>query len=147
MCIRDRGKSYDPISTPLGLARILICYEIIFSNEVLRSKYEPDIIINISNDAWFNNYTGPNQHFSNAKFRSVETGLPVLRSSNTGISGVIDPYGRVVEKLSMGEEGFIYSRQLKKLPKTIFVIFGNYIILALLLLCILCYRKNYKKEI
>ena len=143
----SKGKSYDPISTPLGLARILICYEIIFSNEVLRSKYEPDIIINISNDAWFNNYTGPSQHFSNAKFRSVETGLPVLRSSNTGISGVIDPYGRVVEKLSMGEEGFIYSRQPKKLPKTIFVIFGNYIILALLLLCILCYRKNYKKEI
>ncbi|RPF90023.1 MAG: apolipoprotein N-acyltransferase [Rhizobiales bacterium TMED168] len=143
----SKGKSYDPISTPLGLARILICYEIIFSNEVLRSKYEPDIIINISNDAWFNNYTGPNQHFSNAKFRSVETGLPVLRSSNTGISGVIDPYGRVVEKLSMGEEGFIYSRQPEKLPKTIFVIFGNYIILALLLLCILCYRKNYKKGI
>ena len=50
----SKGISYDPIDTPLGLTRVLICYEVIFPDEILRSESRPDLIINISNDAWFN---------------------------------------------------------------------------------------------
>ena len=96
---------------------MLICYEVIFPDEILRSESRPDLIINISNDAWFNDYSGPYQHFSNAKFRSVESGLPVIRSSNKGISAIIGPYGREIKKLSLNEEGSIYSRLLKKFQK------------------------------
>jgi apolipoprotein N-acyltransferase len=138
----SKGKSYDPISTPLGQARVLICYEIIFSSEVMRSETRPNFIINLSNDAWFDNNSGPYQHFLNAKFRSVENGLPVIRSSNKGISAIIDPYGRVIKRLSLNEEGSIYSRLPEKIPETIYLRYENFIVLALLFLYFLCYRKN-----
>ena len=137
----SKGISYDPIDTPLGLTRVLICYEVIFPDEILRSELRPDLIINISNDAWFNDYSGPYQHFSNAKFRSVESGLPTIRSSNKGISAIIDPYGREIKKLSLNEEGSIYSRLPQKIPETIYVRYKNFIVLALLFLYFLCYRK------
>jgi len=138
----SKGKSYDSIDTPLGIARVLICYEIIFSSEVMRSELRPDFIVNLSNDAWFDDNSGPYQHFSNAKFRSVENGLPLIRSSNKGISAIIDPYGRVIEKLSLNQEGSIYSRLPEKIPETIYSRYENLIILALLFLYFLCYRKN-----
>jgi len=138
----SKGKSYDPINTPLGQARVLICYEIIFSNEVIRSETRPNFIVNLSNDAWFYNNSGPYQHFSNARFRSVENGLPVIRSSNKGISAIIDPYGRVIKKLSLNEEGSIYSRLPEKISETIYSRYKNFIVLALLFLYFLCYRKN-----
>ena len=138
----SRGKSYEPIGTPLGQARVLICYEIIFSNEVIRSEIRPNFIVNLSNDAWFNDNSGPYQHFSNAKFRSVENGLPLIRSSNKGISAVIDPYGRVIKKLTLNEEGSIYSRLPEKIPETFYSRYENFIVLALLFLYFLCYRKN-----
>ena len=142
----SRGKSYDPINTPLGQARVIICYEVIFSNELMRSKIRPNFIVNLSNDAWFDNNSGPYQHFSNAKFRSVENGLPVIRSSNKGISAIIDPYGRVIKKLSLNEEGSIYSRLPEKIPETIYMRYKNFIVMALLFLYFLCYRKKIKKE-
>jgi apolipoprotein N-acyltransferase len=138
----SKGKSYDSINTPLGIARVLICYEIIFSSEVMLSGPRPDFIVNLSNDAWFDDNSGPYQHFSNAKFRSVENGLPLIRSSNKGISAIIDPYGRVIEKLSLNQEGSIYSRLPEKIPETIYSRYENLIILALLFLYFLCYRKN-----
>jgi len=138
----SKGKSYDPISTPLGKARVLICYEIIFSNEVMRSETRPNFIVNLSNDAWFDDNSGPYQHFSNAKFRSVENGLPVIRSSNKGISAIIDPYGRVIEKLLLNQEGSIYSRLPEKIPETIYSRYQYLIILAFLFSYFLCYRKN-----
>ena len=138
----SKGKSYDPISTPLGKARVLICYEIIFSNEVMRSETRPNFIVNLSNDAWFDDNSGPYQHFSNAKFRSVENGLPVIRSSNKGISAIIDPYGRVIQKLLLNQEGSIYSRLPEKIPETIYSRYQYLIILAFLFSYFLCYRKN-----
>ena len=139
----SKGNSYDPIKTPLGKARVLICYEIIFSNEVMRSEYRADFIVNLSNDAWFDKNSGPYQHFSNAKFRSVEYGLPLIRSSNKGISAIIDPYGRVIKKLSLNDEGSIYSRLPEKISETFYERYNNFVILVLLFLYFLCYRKYY----
>ena len=142
----SRGLSYEPIQTPIGLARVLICYEIIFSREIMQSKQRPDLLINITNDAWFDNFSGPYQHFDNAKFRAIEYGLPVLRSANTGISAVIDPYGRVLEKINLGQEGSIYSFLPKKIPETFFSKFGDFTLLILFIICSLLFRKNLMRE-
>jgi apolipoprotein N-acyltransferase len=76
----------------------MICYEIIFSGRVVDPLDRPDFIINITNDSWYGKTAGPHQHMSQAVFRAIEEGLPVVRVADTGISGVIDPYGRVIEK-------------------------------------------------
>ena len=87
---------------------ILICYEVIFSGRVV-AKERPAWLLNITNDGWFGFTSGPYQHFAAARLRSVEEGLPLVRVANTGISGVIDGYGRVLQSLGLGQEGFIDS--------------------------------------
>ena len=141
-----KGQSPEFIKTPIGLARLLICYEIIFSKEIILSSERPDVLINITNDAWFDNFSGPYQHFDNARFRAIEYGLPVLRSANTGISGVIGPYGRVLEKINLGGAGVIYSFLPQKIEKTFFSKFGDFTLLILFILCILSFRKNLMRE-
>jgi apolipoprotein N-acyltransferase len=87
---------------------ILICYEVIFSSRVVASE-RPSWLLNITNDGWFGSTSGPYQHFAAAKLRSVEEGLPLVRVANTGISGVIDAYGRTVQILGLGKDGIIDS--------------------------------------
>ena len=142
----SKGLSFDPISTPIGLARILICYEIIFSKEISWSDSRPEVLINITNDAWFDKFSGPYQHFENARFRAIEYGLPVLRSANTGISAVIGPYGRVLSKIKLGEEGAIYSLLPQRITNTFFSKFGDFTLLILIILCCICFRKNLMRE-
>jgi apolipoprotein N-acyltransferase len=79
---------------PLGNAGIQVCYEIVFSGEVADRGDRPDYIFNPSNDGWFGAF-GPPQHLAQARMRAIEEGLPVLRSTTTGISAVIDPRGVV----------------------------------------------------
>ena len=82
----------------------LICYEAIFPHEMLAAGARPGVIINVTNDAWFGETFGPHQHFQQVRLRAIEFGLPVIRSANTGISGVIDPYGRSVAAIPVGVE-------------------------------------------
>jgi apolipoprotein N-acyltransferase len=77
-----------------GRAGIQICYEIVFSGEVVERGNRPDYIFNPSNDGWFGSF-GPPQHLAQARMRAIEEGLPVLRSTTNGISAVIDPRGVV----------------------------------------------------
>jgi apolipoprotein N-acyltransferase len=107
------GAGYDVGDGPQvieinGVGKILplICYELIFPRH-LRTQSRPDIILQVTNDAWFGNISGPYQHLAQAKFRAVEQGLPVLRSANTGISAAIDPYGRILDQLALNEEGYL----------------------------------------
>jgi len=89
-----------------GRAGIQICYEIIFSGEVIDRANRPDFIFNPSNDGWFGQF-GPPQHLAQARMRAIEEGLPVLRSTTTGISAVIDPSGVVREHVPMDAAGRI----------------------------------------
>lgn len=90
-------------------ARILICYEAIFPGEVAvtAEPAQPSWLINLTNDAWFGKLTGPYQHFDMARFRAVEQGAPLVRAAGTGISGLVDPYGRNVALIGLGEKGTV----------------------------------------
>lgn len=89
------------------LLRPLICYEIIFPDEVGDTPSRPGWLLNVTNDAWFGTSAGPYQHFHQAQVRAVEQGLPLVRAANTGISAVIDAQGRVLAEIGLDERGLI----------------------------------------
>lgn len=102
----DRGAGPRTLRMP-GLPPFSpsICYEIVYSGRIVAPGARPEWILNVTNDGWFGDTAGPYQHFAAARMRAVEEGLPVVRAANTGISGVIDPYGRVIERLGIGRDG------------------------------------------
>jgi apolipoprotein N-acyltransferase len=81
----------------------LICYEVIFPGQVVDRGDRPQWLLNITNDGWYGISAGPYQHFVSARLRAVEEGLPLVRAANTGISGAVDPYGRVLARTRLGE--------------------------------------------
>lgn len=97
----------------------LICYEVIFPGKVVdrTNTTRPEWILNVTNDAWFGNSSGPYQHLDAARMRAIEEGLPVVRSANTGISAVVDGMGRVLDELPLNTDGVIDT----KLPKDLAV--------------------------
>ena len=103
----ESGPGPRTIDLPgFGKMGLDVCYEIIFSGEVVDRKHRPDFIFNPSNDAWFGRW-GPPQHLAQARLRAAEEGLPVLRATPTGISAVIDARGEVVKSLPWRTAGVI----------------------------------------
>jgi len=95
----------------------LICYEVIFPGAVTDPNDRPAWIVNLTNDGWYGLSPGPYQHFASARLRAIEEGLPLVRAANTGISGVIDPLGRVTAHLDLGTRGFLDAALPEALPK------------------------------
>ena len=118
----------------LGRARVLICYEGIFPEEILADEPRPDVLLIITNDAWFGKGAGPRQHLVQAQARAIEQGLPVIRSANTGISGVIDARGKIIASLPLNEAGFIDAIVPRPLPLTQYARMGDWPLLVLLFL-------------
>jgi apolipoprotein N-acyltransferase len=83
----------------------LICYEAIFPAAVVQGAARPGLIVNVTNDGWFGNSTGPRQHYHQARVRAVEEGVPLVRSANNGISAAFDAQGRVLGTLGMNVRG------------------------------------------
>jgi apolipoprotein N-acyltransferase len=131
----DPGPGPRTIALPLvGKVGFQLCYEIIFSGEVVDRKDRPRFLFNPSNDAWFGVW-GPPQHLAQARLRALEEGLPILRSTPTGISAVIDADGRLLHSIGWRREGVIDARLPGPKPPTLFARFGNILpfLLALLL--------------
>ncbi len=84
-----------------------ICYEAIFPGQVVDPHGGAKWMINVTNDGWYGRTAGPYQHLAHAQMRAVEEGLPMIRSAGTGISAVIDAYGRILKKLDLGESGVL----------------------------------------
>ncbi|MCG8560448.1 MAG: apolipoprotein N-acyltransferase [Hyphomicrobiales bacterium] len=122
----------------------LICYEIIFPHGIRQPGTAPRWLLNLTNDAWFGTSTGPYQHLHQARVRAVEQGLPVVRAANTGISAVIDPYGRILARLPLNRMGALDSPLPRPMGATPFVRWGRAVEIALLLfaagLCLSLHR-------
>lgn len=104
----------------------LICYEVIFPAQVTAPGERPRWLLNLTNDGWYGISAGPHQHFAAARLRAVEEGLPLVRVANTGISGIIDPYGRVIRSLGLGETGFVDGPLPVAAAPTPYARFGNW---------------------
>jgi apolipoprotein N-acyltransferase len=113
-----------------GKVGFQLCYEIIFSGEVADRSNRPDFIFNPSNDAWFGRW-GPPQHLAQARLRAAEEGLPVIRSTPTGISALIDQHGAIVQSLPWRSAGTIDAALPNALGPTPFARLGNLIPLSL----------------
>ncbi|MCR4268737.1 apolipoprotein N-acyltransferase [Nitratireductor sp. ZSWI3] len=102
----SKGASRHAISLANGV-RVLpfVCYEIIFPGIVDGASERADLLLNLTNDAWFGLTPGPYQHFRQAQVRAVETGLPLVRAANNGISAVVDSYGRVIDAFDLDAVG------------------------------------------
>ena len=101
----------------------VICYEAIFSGEVMPAdaeKHRPGLLLNVTNDGWFGMTSGPYQHFAQARLRAIEEGLPLVRAANSGISAIVDPYGRVLESLPLGIADVLDGALPAALPPTFF---------------------------
>jgi apolipoprotein N-acyltransferase len=104
----DPGKERRLLTVPgLPKAAPLVCYEAIFPGEVVPpgTAERPGLLLNVTNDGWFGTTAGPHQHFLLARLRTIEEGLPLVRAAGTGISAIIDPYGRIRGELPLGVAG------------------------------------------
>jgi apolipoprotein N-acyltransferase len=121
----DAGATSHALAAP-GLPAVLplICYEAIFPDDVARRlstlDVRPGLMVNVTNDGWFGVTPGPYQHLYQARLRAIEQGLPIVRSANTGVSAIIDPFGRFVAATSLGEEAVLDGNLPKALPATFF---------------------------
>lgn len=107
----------------------LICYEVIFPGQVTEPGRRPAWLLNVTNDAWFGTSSGPYQHFASVRLRAVEEGLPAVRVANTGISAVVDGYGRVLQRLGLNRVGAIDSPLPRPVEvRTLYSQIGNWMI-------------------
>jgi apolipoprotein N-acyltransferase len=117
----------------------LICYEAIFSGDVMPTDAagaRPGVLLNVTNDAWFGVTPGPYQHFAQARLRAIEEGLPMIRAANSGISAIVDPYGRVMGELPPGTDGVLDGKLPDPLRPTFF---ATHPLAGLLILFGLCF--------
>ena len=127
----DRRRAMDVPRAPKMLA--LICYEAIFQDAAVpRGEPRPGWLVNITNDGWFGISTGPYQHFQQSRVLAIAEGLPMVRAANTGISAVIDPFGRIINSLPLGAEGVFDARLPNAAAATLFVILGDYALILFL---------------
>ena len=128
----------------------LICYEILFTSEIVRRlSKNTNLLINITNDAWFGKTIGPYQHLALAKIKAVEFGLPLARVANTGISAYISPYGEIIGKIPLDNKGVKTFDLIPSLNSTLYKIYGEYIFIVLILILLVInrlYNSHYMEE-
>lgn len=109
----------------------LICYESIFPGEVRVENSLADVFINITNDAWYGNSSGPYQHLEQSRMRAIENGIPMIRVGNNGISAIIDPFGRIIKSLKLNEVNGLNGILPKKIAyTTIYSIMGELMVIV-----------------
>jgi len=125
----------SPLAVPgLPAVAAVICYEAIFPRAIAQGPERPGVIINVTNDGWFGNTTGPRQHLHQARVRAVEEGLPLIRAANNGISGAFDGYGRLLGRLEIDERGVLDVPLPAALQMPLYARFGDAIFFTVWLL-------------
>jgi apolipoprotein N-acyltransferase len=137
----NAGPPPRPLVLPgLPVIQPLICYESLYPGftraGARASGRAPDLIINVSNDAWFGATTGPLQHLNLASYRAIEEGVPMVRATPTGVSAMIDPFGRPVpgQSLGQGGRGVVDARLPRRLAPTGYRLWGEWPFLMFLCL-------------
>ncbi len=121
----------------------LICYEAIFPERVVQAGTRPGWLLQITNDGWFGTSSGPYQHFAMARARAVEQGLPLMRVGNTGITGAVDPYGRVLGELPLAAQGILdVSLPQALAAEPFYARFGDSVFAVLILVTAFASRRN-----
>ena len=136
-------KGEENKSLKIGKLNILplICYEVIFPDLIKKSDKSTNLIINVSEDGWFGESIGPDQHFAKTILRAIENNTFLLRSANRGVSAIIDNKGNIIKKLNRKEAGNIeFEVPLIKSNKI-----KNDLIFFILLITYLLFFLNYKK--
>lgn len=123
----------------------LICYEIIFSNKIIDSKNLPNLLVNVTNDTWFGNSSGPYQHFDMARLRAIEYGIPLARVANSGITAFIDQNGNIIKKINLNEKGIVDISFSKNFKPTFYLKHQNLAVFLTILFLLFFTRK--RKEI
>ena len=127
-------------------AQVSICYEDAFGEEIIQDLPEADFLLNVTNDGWFSNSLQPYQHMQIARMRALETGRYLLRATNTGVSGIVDPQGKLVETVAPYTQGVVTGEIVAYAGSTPYVRFGNYPVVigisGILLLMFLLVRFN-----
>ena len=120
----------------------------IFPNFVRNSiSNNTNLLVNISNDGWFGNFSGPRQHFTHALFRSIELGIPLVRSSNKGFSGLISPIGEILNVTNIGKTTYLDVKIPEKLETTVYREYGNLLVYFLIVLFfIIGYAMRFKQN-
>ena len=143
------GPRPAPLRLPGGLPDVqpLICYESLYPGFTPGGRGRPQWIANVSNDAWFGRTSGPLQHLNLASYRAIETGLPVVRATPTGVSALIGPRGGVINgyRLDPGESGVIDARLPAPLPPTVYGWVGDWpgrVLILLILGVALLWRRR-----
>ncbi len=126
-----RGRGPEPFSLPTHpviRAAPAICYEVLFADDIAKAKRNgSQMILNITNDSWFGPYAEPQLHLALSTFRSIENGIPMLRATNTGISAVVDPAGRILQRTDIGVPVILPARvPLTALPASPVERWGDY---------------------
>jgi apolipoprotein N-acyltransferase len=131
----EAGSGPRSLAIPgLPAAVPLICYEAIFPGEIVPrepAQQRPGVLLNVTNDGWFGVTPGPYQHFAQARLRAIEEGLPLIRAANTGISAIVDPFGRILGQLPLGVEGVLDGGVSQGISQPPFARFPFQIVVAL----------------
>lgn len=112
----------------------LVCYEALFPGNIVQQSVRPGVLLNVTNDGWFGESTGPYQHFHQSRIRAVEEGTPLVRAANNGISAVVDPYGRALQTLGLNVRGSIDSALPEAISTPLAARLGDWTILLIIAL-------------
>jgi apolipoprotein N-acyltransferase len=133
------GAAYAPGPGPavmdipgIGTVMPLICYEGIFAEEVNAMPSRANLLLLVTNDAWFGENVGPYQHLAQGRLRAIEQGLPMVRVANTGVSAMIDAQGRILGSIPLGQEGTLDLPMPPPEPPTLYATTGDWPLLLLL---------------
>ena len=137
------GETKDFAQVPnIGAVKPLICYEAVFPQDVQSHGERPNMLVQMTNDAWFGNFSGPYQHLAQTQMRAIEQGLPLVRAANTGVSAVIDPLGEIIQIILLNQQGYMDVALPKPIEATVYSQFGDrFVIILLSILGVLCFIK------
>ena len=126
---------------PVGVS---ICYEAAFGEEIIQSFPQAQLLVNVSNDAWFGDSLAPHQHLQIARVRSLESGRYMIRATNTGISALIDDKGNIVSRSGQFVEDVVTGTVVPMQGSTPFIIWGNWVVIniSFILLLVIYFRAN-----